>query len=99
MLLPNIQADDDEERERDELADRQRVDDPRALLDAADVDQRERGGDAVSSAARGDRWSSRASRSRAHAMPAITLAWLAARVNHCIQPTSNAAKRPKAARV
>ena len=23
-------------------------------------------------------------------MPAITLAWLAARVNHCIQPTSNA---------
>ena len=32
-------------------------------------------------------------------MPAITLAWLAARVNHCIHPTSNATNRPNAARV
>src|SRR5437773_6156337 len=32
-------------------------------------------------------------------MPAMMLAWLDALVNHCIQPTSNAANRPNAARV
>ena len=32
-------------------------------------------------------------------MPAMMLAWLAARVNHCIQPTSKPTKRPNAARV
>src|SRR5436190_3909844 len=32
-------------------------------------------------------------------MPAMMLAWLDARVNHCIQPTSNATNGPNAARV
>ena len=32
-------------------------------------------------------------------MPFATEAWLEALVNHCIQPTSKAAKRPNAARV
>ena len=41
----NQMPDDDEQQQRRELADRQRVDDPRRLLDAAQVDPRQRQGE------------------------------------------------------